>query len=330
MRTIHFTRVAALAPFPRVLAAGGVEVIRALERAGIAPELVQSPEAFITLNRGSAFVEQVARKEGVESLGFLVGNQTTLGELGTFGLHINRSLTVRDALRRIVRYIPMVNTGARAWMEDVPEREAVRLCIRHHVDTGRKQVDAYALMVLIHIVRKGTGQAWCPERVRFDAAIHKSARIPVLSDAVVESGCGHAAFEIPKHLLSNRFVAEPSPEASARVPEWAGPPDTFVFALMESIRSGFGSRMLDAAEAAQLAGMSVRTMQRRLKDEGYGFRELVDDVRHREARSLLSDQTLPISEISRYLGYPDAANFTHAFRRWTGESPSAFRIRLAG
>ena len=58
------------------------------------------------------------------------------------------------------------------------------------------------------------------------------------------------------------------------------------------------------------------------------FRELVDRVRHQEACELLVDADTPIVDIAHRLGYSEAANFNHAFRRWTGSSPSRYRATM--
>lgn len=328
MASIPLTRVATLAPFCRVLQEGGFEIVRALERSGIPPELMQSPEDFIPLRRAAQFVDQIARREGVHSLGFIVGSGTSLAELGEFGRFINRSLTLRDALDRFIRAMPAVDTGARAWTEDVPDRDALRFCFRQDVDVAKSIVDGYTLSTLIGIIRHAAAPDWCPERVRIHARPHEARRIESLAEAEIQTVADYGAVEIPRHLLGLSFRSSPLgsfPENES----WRQTPQTLVHELTEVIRNGFGARVPDVVEAAELAGMSVRSLQRQLKKEGYIFRELVDRVRFGEARRLLADPSIPLADIGRHLGYPDAANFTHAFHRWTGEAPSVFRARLA-
>lgn len=77
--------------------------------------------------------------------------------------------------------------------------------------------------------------------------------------------------------------------------------------------------------AAMSVGMSVRTLQRRLAETGVSYSDLVDEVRLARALALIDDPSIKLWEISRRLGYADAANFDRAFRRWTGFSPSQVR-----
>lgn len=71
--------------------------------------------------------------------------------------------------------------------------------------------------------------------------------------------------------------------------------------------------------------VSVRTLRRRLSEEGSSFRELLDEVRFQLAKEYLLDTKLPLAEIAELLGYTEPGNFSHAFRRWSGQSPRGFR-----
>ncbi len=71
--------------------------------------------------------------------------------------------------------------------------------------------------------------------------------------------------------------------------------------------------------------VTSRTLRRKLTEEGTTFQELKDGVRRDTAIHYLSRPSLPISEISRKLGFSEPAAFTRAFKQWTGVTPKAFR-----
>jgi AraC-like DNA-binding protein len=75
-------------------------------------------------------------------------------------------------------------------------------------------------------------------------------------------------------------------------------------------------RVTVASVAAQLR-MSVRTLQRRLRDHGLSFNGLVDDIRRSAATLVLAGEHTA-TEIAFVVGYSDQAHFTRAFKRWTG------------
>ncbi|MES3637913.1 helix-turn-helix domain-containing protein [Mycobacterium intracellulare] len=72
--------------------------------------------------------------------------------------------------------------------------------------------------------------------------------------------------------------------------------------------------------------MSTSTLKRRLSEEETTFRELRQAFLRERAMLQLLDRSLSVSEIATDLGYSDLANFSHAFKRWTGRSPSEFRL----
>jgi AraC-like DNA-binding protein len=76
---------------------------------------------------------------------------------------------------------------------------------------------------------------------------------------------------------------------------------------------------------ARRLGVSLRTLQRRLEEEGTSFRETREAVLHERALELLSRPALRLAEIAERLGFADASAFSKAFRRWTGRSPSDVR-----
>lgn len=82
-----------------------------------------------------------------------------------------------------------------------------------------------------------------------------------------------------------------------------------------------------AAEVARSVGLSERTLRRQLNVDGRSFRDLLAEARYVKAQHLLSHTTLPVEAIAQQLGYAESAAFIHAFQRWAGMSPSAFRGR---
>lgn len=81
--------------------------------------------------------------------------------------------------------------------------------------------------------------------------------------------------------------------------------------------------------ASRLA-LSERTLRRRLRALGTSYSEILQHVRSATAKAWLHDGRLTMESIAWRLGYTETANFRHAFKRWTGQSPQAFRRQLPG
>jgi len=71
--------------------------------------------------------------------------------------------------------------------------------------------------------------------------------------------------------------------------------------------------------------LSLRSMQRRLSEGGTNFKRLLDDTRRELALQYIRDPIVTINEMTYLLGYSEPANFSRAFKRWTGQSPRAAR-----
>ena len=80
---------------------------------------------------------------------------------------------------------------------------------------------------------------------------------------------------------------------------------------------------------AQCMAMSRRTLQRRLKDSGTSFQQILDDTRQKVALHYLRDSQLQVTQLSDLLGYADLSAFSRAFSRWFGIPPSQWEQQKA-
>jgi AraC-like DNA-binding protein len=79
-------------------------------------------------------------------------------------------------------------------------------------------------------------------------------------------------------------------------------------------------------EVAKELGMSSRTLQRHITNEGTSFRQILNDARHELARFYLKEPSLGVSEIAYLLSYEDPSSFFRAFHEWEGATPSEWKI----
>jgi AraC-like DNA-binding protein len=88
---------------------------------------------------------------------------------------------------------------------------------------------------------------------------------------------------------------------------------------------------LPAGEVSMVAvcrklGVSTRTLQRRLREEGSSFQQTLDALRHSLAKHYLINSSLSGAEISFLLGFEDPNSFVRAFQTWSGSTPQAVRL----
>ena len=79
---------------------------------------------------------------------------------------------------------------------------------------------------------------------------------------------------------------------------------------------------------AQALNMSVRTLHNRLSLEGTSYQYILVETRRELAEQYMEQENLSVSEIAYTLGFSDCSNFSRAFQRWTGRSPTQYRAEL--
>lgn len=84
----------------------------------------------------------------------------------------------------------------------------------------------------------------------------------------------------------------------------------------------------DIETIAEKLNVSSRTLRRRLQEEGSSYRDLLNEIRFSVAKEYLQTTSMSVEEIAELLGYSDPGNFTHAFKRWSGESPRDYRSKV--
>lgn len=143
----------------------------------------------------------------------------------------------------------------------------------------------------------------------------------VLFDPQVASQPIVGADEVLLHILEQhaQLLLEQSPgedELYSRVEQ----------AVAQSLHGG----QPRVTQVARSLGMGERTLQRRLSERGLTFNDVVDQVRERLARQNVARDGVTLTEVAFLLGYSESSAFIRAFRRWTGETPRAYRKRALG
>jgi AraC-like DNA-binding protein len=84
---------------------------------------------------------------------------------------------------------------------------------------------------------------------------------------------------------------------------------------------------IDEAEIAAAINLSQRSLQRRLSEQQMPFTRVLEDTRRELSREYVRDPQRSINEIAYLLGFAEPGNFSRAFKRWYGKTPSQYRDR---
>ncbi|HEY8155468.1 MAG TPA: AraC family transcriptional regulator ligand-binding domain-containing protein [Myxococcota bacterium] len=330
MKGVPLIRASAFLPFVGFLEEIGARVDPMLARAGLPEAILAQPEALIPVHQACRFVADAARREGIEQLGSVVGARISLDALGAFGRLVARSLTLRELLYTAVRLHPSYSTGGHLWLEPDVDRTWLRYGQDRRIEHGWQQAEQLSVVLMLQTLRLAPVPAPGPIEIQLRATA--AAGLPddeIFANTRISFGHPATGVAVPRSLLG-QALAGPRRASSAWVhlERWlilTGPAADF----SGSVRQAVGTLLLDGypdvRRTASAIGLSVRTLQRRLAASGFSYSRLIEQERFRTAVRLLADPSIKVTNVAIELGYTDLANFTHAFRRWTGVSPSAFR-----
>jgi AraC-like DNA-binding protein len=276
-------------------------------------------------------MDWLARYLGDEAFGARLSKHAPITSLGPLGAAIRESKSLYDAINSINQAYGRASDVAQFFMSEGPS-ETDWLCKQRIVlDFSTHQTTLASLQYMIDTVRLVAGPDWQPAKIYLAGGkLPGEGRLETLGDSEILYFQGASGISLPKSLVPKKVPCGPLAPASAES-GWADIntlPDSFVASLRSLLRSHIRAGVVRVASLADAVGMSQRTLQRRLGEEGSSFSAVLDDLRFELAAELIRDRDYPLMAIAHDLGYRDQAHFTRAFRRWTGMSPSEYRSHL--
>lgn len=329
MPSIPFTRVSALTPFIGFSETIGGPTDRLLCKAHISSKLLEEPEALVPLTSTYRFVELLSRHENIENLGAILGERTSAFGLGAFGAALQGASTVGEYMQTGIRLIGSLSSGERFWISEEDTDLRLNQYLPGPDCYGRSLADVYTLAITISMLRRCTDASWSPGEIRLMAGGEQLlGDRRVFGNAQIITGEPHSSFTFHRSLLQRAMSGVHrnkqqdgtiSPDMSQTLPKG------FKASIEQLIIMLLNDDSPTIQVTAELAGLSPRTLQRRLAEEGYTYSSLQTEIRMRLAREWLTDSDMPVAEIASTLRYNDASNFARAFRRLAGVSPQTYR-----
>jgi AraC-like DNA-binding protein len=313
----------------------GLAVRRLLRRVGLSAGDLEDPRARIPVADQIEFLNLVADALGDDLLGLQLAAQFELRRAGLLYYVLASSQTLREVFERGARYTAVVNEGVQQRFVD---GRLVGLAIRY--SGVRRQADRHQIefwvLALIRVCRRLTGRHLRPARVRLTHFRgHGRARLSRLVGCPVEYGAATDEILFPREVLPLRVVnADPHligllVDMCEQALTRRRAPDSVAARVENVVAPLLPHGQAQVSVVAARLGMSPRTLARRLAGEGLTFSQLLNRLRLELARRYLLQERLAISKVAWLLGYQEVAAFSHAFRRWTGKSPSEVARRRA-
>jgi AraC-like DNA-binding protein len=202
-------------------------------------------------------------------------------------------------------------------------------------ELARRSVNEYQVAEMLASICQMTQRRLVPRRIAFrhtaprDVSVHQEllGRAPEFAAAFdgFEAELGWLAEPLRGKNVKLRAYFE---KQCAQAREAFVSDPAFTALVRQRLTANMEGGAVSMAEVARSLGTSARSLHRRLSDEGTRFNDLLDAVRRQLAEQYLSRPRLAITEVAYLVGFNDPSAFFKAFRRWTGVTPSEFRLAV--
>jgi AraC-like DNA-binding protein len=319
-----------LALFER-LGRAGLDVETILRRANLARSRFNVARPQATTAEFFALWRAVEQSGADAGLGLLLGIEALTDEQNPVVLAALHSPTLGDGLQRLARYKRIV----------CPEK--VTIDIQHsearlafdwlftNDDPPMLLTDAIFAGV-VALAQLGTGTAIHVERLELtrrrtnEVMLRRHFGCKILFDAPRDVIVFHeSVLALPMVRRNAQLLALLVPGLEQAL-GYDDPTRTVADDVREKLDATICGDRPTIAKVATSLGMSTRTLQRRLGVLGTTYQEILDDVRHRMARRLLTGTDLGIAEIAFLLGFGEVNSFARAFHGWVGCTPARWRM----
>jgi AraC-like DNA-binding protein len=317
----------------RTLDARGIDSAKLFAEAGLDPAVMRDPNGRYPVSRMSRMWKLAVQASNDPGIGLHAAEYVQPATFHSLGLAVLASQTLEDALQRGARFSRIVSNAVDVFVEDTPEgiRQIVRF--REGIPQVDEAVDLFmaSSLKMGHILTGGRAQ---PTRLKLRRKATPEMEVEFRSFFMAP-----VVFEAEENsfLVTHELARRPLPMAN---PALARQNDQVVMEYLarfdsarvsEKVRAELISR-LPAGEPsrADVAGalhFSEKTLQRRLRDEGTSYQEILDETRRELAQQYLREGRASVCEITFRLGFSDQSSFTRAFKRWTGRAPGEFRAQ---
>jgi AraC-like DNA-binding protein len=303
----------------------GVDADAELLPFGLNSLAFDNPDMFVPAATMYDIVETLGDATGDPYIGAKLGLQLNFQDWPPFINAAKQSQSVGDFLLRfcIDAYrdansvvFQLQTRGSRTTFQETRVSDGARKP-RHN--------DAFGTGYILQIIRGAVGNNWDGREVI--AKVYDPSAIPADFCGIRVAATDRSGFAVS--FPCEWLLLKPSLIATGFAGETSIPnqpaPESILEALRHVLDSNLDDPQLDSARVAQLCGLSLRTLSRKLAKADTTLNRELAFLRRQRAQTYLTNSDMSIREISLKVGYSDPAVFTRAFRRWAGTTPTKYR-----
>jgi AraC-like DNA-binding protein len=308
----------------------GFDVDAILDEVGLDRQLVFDPDARLPAQQADAIWAAAFRIAGDPALALHAAEALPFGAYRVLDFVVANAPDVREALGRVARYFSIVDPRGQL---ELTGKDPSRFGFRSALGQLPPPAEQYTLAAVVTRVRVSAGFEVPFEAVEFtfpapddvteyERIFRCEVRFARAGAAVVVPE-STLALDIPGSDAALSSVLENHADRLVRElpPLSQGIAARLSRVLQDELRGG----NISAAHISARLGVSERTLQRRLLEEETTYAAVLEGMRRSAAEKYLQERDVSLSEIAWLLGFSEQSSFARAFKRWTGQSPGAWR-----
>jgi|GEM_PF-4743081 len=305
--------------------------------AGIDPELTKSPSNRIPVTRMTVLWQLCVCASEREDFGLLVAKNAFPMTFHSLGLAISSSQTLFHALKILINHSRVVSDIAKLTIvKKIKTIEVMVVLDKQQSPPSYESIDAFLATV-------SSGPARFMGAELKINAVHLRRPHPVTLQPFVEAFGDVIYFNSPVDAVIvdmnslTRFVpnynAEIAEESEKKLREYClnMANSSYKDKVSSILESQLGAEIKDGCPTidgiAKELHLTPRTLQNHLKGEGTSYQIILNHVREKLAKKLLTSTHYDIAHISSLLGFASASNFNRAFKQWTNFTVKDYRIQ---
>lgn len=298
----------------------------------ISKSTIDNPGTLLSLRQFVDILELAAKGRQEDCLGLHLGEKLRAEDLGVLGHAILHAQNVEQLIRTYIRYFVVYAQGVKIDLNKSARYATISYQLTDACILNYRQDAEMALSFIHSLIRDNVGEDWKIQEVQFihDKPVDTSEHHRIFNAPLVFKKSNNAII-INKNLLTKRLkaadkrlfpVLESYLEAAlpARSEEV-----NLVVSARDILAKSLSTDVLSLADLANEMGISKWTLQRRLRNSGITYNQLINDTRTYLAQSYLVNTEIPLTEIAFLVGFSEMSSFGRAFRRLTGKTPSEYR-----
>lgn len=329
----NYIRAASLNGFEELVRSYGMNPIELLKKEGILPSTIREPNSFIDYDCYLSLLENAAIRCNEECFGLKLGTFQNIRTIGLIGIYMSRQNNILDALSSAQKYAYLHAEELVFHVNQLPNK----LCELHFVRLNKDnkempQKSQLTICLILNIIQDLIGTTWHPEKIKLKQSPPlKSLKLfNKIFECEIEFNSDRDALYFPSDYLThkplmfnenivNQLIQQQLESSSNK------PIHDENLLIENAIKMLLATGDCNVHNISLCMGIHPKKLQRKLKENGTNYRDVLENIRKKEAIHIMNTTNIHLTDLALQLGYSELSIFSRCFKSWFGISPTEWK-----